>query len=144
MRPVLAFTASSQLLTSRGIKFSRETDDLDSYKIARFIVNGVLAHVQAYEHSEKDRINIYIDVFGAEKAKVGPGRVVKLLMNHLRLDVAPIVWVNNAFEAELKVSGVSPIVPGIVAFKRKRIRAMRKAQTTKALKVANLKVGKAA
>jgi hypothetical protein len=97
MRPVLSFVASQQLLSSRGIRFARENDDLDTYRIARYEIAGVLVQLLAYDHSEKDHISIYVDVLGAEKAKYGPEQIAISLMVALQLSEAHVHWVNDKF-----------------------------------------------
>jgi len=101
MRPVLAFFASPQLLTSRGIRFTREVDDLDAYRIARYEVAGVLTQFQAYDHSEKDQITVYVDVLGADRAKCDVAQIAVSLMVALHLTEVHVSWTNEKFPVPL-------------------------------------------
>lgn len=102
LRPVLTFVASPQLLGSRSIKFVRESDDLDTYKIARYEVAGVLVHIQVYIHSEKNHVSVYVDFLGAERDKVKTGKVAVTLICLLGLETVPVFWVNDDFDVSLK------------------------------------------
>jgi len=120
--PICAFRASRQLLTSHGVHFERETDDLGEYLISRFKVGAVLAAIQAYVDSTPSQFNLYVDVPGCRPAKQDPFAVASTLLVALGLRNVAIVWSNDELQQAFSTSPTParPKLKGPVTFSFER------------------------
>lgn len=98
--PTLRIEASPQLLASRKIRFQEETDDLDDYRVSRFQVDGVLALLQRYATSERNQLNLFVDMKGCLAKGQSPADVSSNLLNSLGLGEVNVIWTNSKLQSQ--------------------------------------------